>query len=133
VSGGVAGGVGYGVRSWRTPATPNPNPNANANPNALGRAGEEAAGITGPKTRIDSIINPGKFRVPDEVDRVAGIVREVKNVTRLSYTSQLRDYALWAQREGYTFELITRQGTQLSGPLRAAIERGEIIWSHLPW
>lgn len=78
-------------------------------PYAIGRAGEEAVGITGPKTRIT--LPTGRFRVPDQVDKAAEVVREVKNVARLSYTRQLRDYALWAQQQGYTFELIVRKTT----------------------
>jgi hypothetical protein len=128
VTGGVFGAVGYGIGRLARPAAAEA---ASLDPNAIGRAGEEAAGITGPKTRIR--IGPTSYRVPDQVDRAAKVVREVKNVARLSYTRQLRDYALWAQQKGYTFELITRQTTQLSGPLQAAIERGEIIWRYLPW
>ncbi|MFB0537482.1 MAG: putative toxin [Anaerolineae bacterium] len=130
VSGGVFGAVGYGIGQLVQPAAGEA---TSLDPNAIGRAGEEAAGITGPKTRIDSLAGTAKFRVPDQVDKAVGVVREVKNVARLSYTRQLRDYSLWAQREGYTFELIVRQTTRLSGPLQAAIERGEIIQRYLPW
>jgi hypothetical protein len=130
VTGGVLGAVGYGIGRLARPAAAEA---ASLDPNAIGRAGEEAAGITGPKSQIKSPTGTAKFRVPDQLDDTAQILREVKNVARLSYTKQLRDYALYAQQKGYTFELITRQTTQLSGPLRAAIERGEIIWRYLPW
>jgi hypothetical protein len=130
VVGGALAGVGYGAGRLVRPAVAEA---TSLDPNVIGRAGEEAAGITGPKTQIRSLTGTANYRVPDEVVRSAQVLREVKNVARLSYTSQLRDYALYSQQEGYTFELITRQTTQLSGPLQAAIERGEIIWRHLPW
>ncbi len=125
--GGVAGGAGYGIQQWMVGRA------AASTPNAVGRAGEEAAGITGQKIQIESLTGTADFRVPDQVDRAARVVREVKNVVRLSYTSQLRDYALWAQQEGYAFELTVRQTTRLSRPLQEAIERGEIILRYLPW
>ena len=133
-TGGVTGGLWAGASRWlRLRAAAGEAKPVRVDPNAIGRAGEQAAGITGPKIHIDSLIGTAKYRVPDEVIRPAQILREVKNVARLSYTSQLRDYSLFAQTHGYTFELIVRQTTRLSGPLRAAIQRGEIILRYLPW
>ena len=95
---------------------------------ALGRAGEEAVGITEPKTGIR--IN-GRMRFPDRV--TDEVLTEVKNVKRLSYTRQLRDYVAYAQQTGRTVELWIRPstlegaGTSISGPLQAAEAAGHII------
>lgn len=101
--------------------------------NAIGKVGEEAAGISLPKVQIRTVNGTAPFRVPDEVDLIAKSLREVKNVAELSYTRQLRDYAAWAERRGFTFRLVTRQNTKLSGPLQEAIDAGKIVWEQLPW
>ena len=101
-------------------------------PVLAGRAGEQAVGITKPKPRIT--IN-GRNRFPDAVDPDARLVTEVKNVKRLSYTQQLRDYAHYARLEGYTFELWVPAATARSGlsrPLREAIENGDIRLRIIP-
>lgn len=89
-----------------------------------GRAGEAAAGITGPKRAINV---GGRNLFPDDVTDFA--LTEVKNVKKLSYTRQLRDYNKYtkAHPNKLDFILVTRPGTKLSGPLRKAIERGDII------
>ena len=51
---------------------------------------------------------------------------EVKNVSSLSYTSQLRDFAAYAKQEGLQFNLYVRGSTQLSEPLREAVKNGTI-------
>ena len=91
----------------------------------MGELGERAAGIAGSKTRI--VVN-GRIRVPDAIDGNLSILTEVKNVKSLNYTSQLRDYQAYAQQNGYTFVLRTRPNTHMSGPLRNAINSGDIIW-----
>lgn len=90
----------------------------------LGRAGELAAGITGPKRAIQV---GGRKLFPDQVTRSA--LTEVKNVGKLSYTRQLREYSNYAQGSSpkLDFILVTRPGTKLSGPLRKAIDQGLII------
>jgi hypothetical protein len=50
----------------------------------------------------------------------------VKNVSSLSYSSQLRDFAAYAQQEGLAFNLYVRGSTTLSGPLQAAVDNGTI-------
>lgn len=57
-----------------------------------GQAGEQKAGITGPKQRIPSSSKPGKWRVPDEVNHSTRSLTEVKNVRELRFTKQLQDY-----------------------------------------
>ena len=101
---------------------------------ALGVEGERAAGITGPKRPIPSVNGTADFRVPDFVDHDAKILVESKNVARLSYTRQLRDYVAYAKKYGYTFYLWVRpnDGTRLSGPLNAAKERGDFVLREFP-
>ena len=60
------------------------------------------------------------------------MIGEVKNVGRLSYTNQLRDFAAYAQQQRYTFELWVRPTTPLSGPLQLAVGEGQIILRFLP-
>jgi hypothetical protein len=88
----------------------------------LGLAGERAAGITGAKKAINVA---GQTRVPDKLTATALI--EVKNVKKLSYTKQLRDFTTFARDEQLDFILVTRPGTKLSGPLKTAIANGDII------
>lgn len=58
------------------------------------------------------------------VDRALSVcndaVSEVKNVARLSYTRQLRDYTDYASVEGLRVDLYVRAGTRISGPLARA-------------
>lgn len=84
----------------------------------IGQAGESAvrsAFDIGPKaTRV---IN-GRTRIFDGLNDVA--VSEVKNVQRLSYTRQLRDYADYASQNGLRLDIYVRGGTNISGPLARA-------------
>lgn len=88
----------------------------------LGVEGEAAAGIAGVKVAVE--IN-GRVRVPDGLTDF--LLTEVKNVARQSWTRQLRDYSDLAGQRGIPFELWVRENTQLSGPLRAAELRGDVI------
>jgi len=108
------------------------NPHFAPKPTTLGRVGEALAETTGRRMRI--VIN-GRARIPDSIDRVARVVYEVKNVKRLSYTRQLRDYVDYAKEMEYRFELwvpeeVARTG--LSGPLREAIKQKDIILKIIP-
>ncbi len=108
------------------------NPHFTPKPTALGKVGETLAGLTGNKTKI--LVN-GRGRIPDGLDEAAKRLIEVKNVKHLSFTRQLRDYVDFANQEKYTFELFVPENTAkfgLSGPLRAAIERGDIILKIIP-
>jgi hypothetical protein len=88
----------------------------------LGREGEIAAGITGPKVGVT--IN-GRLRFPDEMTPT--LIKEVKNVGRQGWTRQLRDYADLARSEGKTFELWVRENTILSRNVEAARLRGDVV------
>jgi RHS repeat-associated protein len=98
----------------------------------LGRAGEAAAGIVKNTERIASATGTAAYRVPDILNHSARVIGDVKNVGSLSYTSQLRDFAAYASRNGYTYELWVRPTTQLSGPLQQAVANGEIVLRFLP-
>ncbi len=97
----------------------------------LGQEGEEIAGITKPKERIPSKTQTANYRVPDELLHDEKILREIKNVSNLSYTKQLKDFNLWAKDNGYKFILEVRPGAKLSGPLEAQIKQGNIILKEL--
>jgi hypothetical protein len=78
-------------------------------------------------TRIDSLTVTAADRLPDVLDKEARIIGEVKNVRKLSYTNQLRDFAAFARQEGYQFQLHVRPTTDLSGPLKVAVQQGQIV------
>jgi RHS repeat-associated protein len=84
----------------------------------LGEEGEAAvreAYDIGEKEAID--IN-GRTRIPDGYLRGQSI-SEVKNTAYQSYSQQLRDYNQFAQQNGVRFDLYTRSGGRLSGPLES--------------
>lgn len=95
----------------------------------LGRAGEHAVGITGPKTAIQ-IPGSGQIRFPDALTE--STLTEVKNVGSLSYTQQLRDFTTYSRANGLNFELWVRPTTELSGPLQQAIADGQITLRLIP-
>lgn len=76
---------------------------------------------------IESLTETAYYRIPDELLEEERILREIKNVSRLSYTRQLQDFNLWAKKYGYTFILEVREGAKLSRPLLDAINNGDII------
>lgn len=98
----------------------------------LGRAGEIAVGAILNSNRIPSASGTAAYRIPDILNHSSRGIGEVKNVGSLSYTNQLRDFATYAQRTGYSFELWVRPTTQLTGPLQQAIARGDIILRFIP-
>ena len=88
-------------------------------------------GIAGPKVGL--MMPSGIRRFPDQViGDPMNVLTEVKNVKSLSFTQQLRDYAIYAQQNGLTFNLYVRPSTQMSGPLRAAIANKEIFVYDIP-
>ena len=90
-------------------------------------AGEFLAEITKNTKRIESLTGTASYRIPDVLDLGARLIQEVKNVAgKLAYTGQLKDFALFAQKEGFRFDLIVRKGTKSTGPLQKAIDEGLI-------
>jgi RHS repeat-associated protein len=98
----------------------------------LGRAGELAAGITKNTQRIASLTGSAAYRIPDMLSEAQRLLVEVKNVGYLAYTTQVRDFALWAAQQNYAFELVVRPSTTLSGPLQQAVSSGSVIIRTLP-
>ncbi len=79
----------------------------NGNANVIGRAGEQLAGITpGPKTLIE--VN-NRIRIPDALSSTT--LKEVKNVSYISNTLQLRDFATYAKATGKAMVLYVRPTT----------------------
>lgn len=103
---------------------PNTTLRGGAGPVRVGQQGLDALGITQNTTRIR--LPSGGYRVPDVLDEAGGVIGEVKNVQSLSYTSQLRDYASYAQANQLQFDLYVRGSTRLSGPLQQAVSAGDI-------
>jgi Restriction endonuclease fold toxin 7 len=65
-----------------------------------------------------------RIRIQDAISGTT--LTEVKNVDKLSYTQQIRDYAAYASQNGLKVELHVRPSTTLSGPLQQAINNGQI-------
>ena len=67
------------------------------------------------------------MRFPDFYDETAHLIADSKNVARLSYTSQLRDYVGLAKANGWDSVVVfIRQNTVTTGPIDTAVENGEI-------
>lgn len=68
------------------------------------------------------------------IDVTRGIIAESKNVANLSYTQQLKDYALYAEEIlDTTLQLFVRRTTVISKPLQEVIEAGKIILEYFDW
>jgi len=80
---------------------------------SMGQNGEILAGIVKNTQRIPSVLDPSRYRIPDQLLRSQRLISEVKNVANLSFTRQIRDYMAYAQQEGCTFELFVRETTRL--------------------
>ena len=102
-------------------------------PVRVGQAGEAAvrsAYDIGPKATVEI---GGRTRILDGLNAEA--VSEVKNVAYQAYTQQLRDSLAYAQQNVLRFDLYVRGGanpTTLSGPLEAAVRRGDITLRVIP-
>lgn len=70
--------------------------------------------------------------MPDVLDHTSQIIGEVKNTSELSYTSQIKDFNMYAQREGYQFQLTIRQDTILTDRLQTEVANGNIRLNYLP-
>jgi len=97
----------------------------------IGKAGEIASGIIKNTQRIDSLTNTSNYRIPDQLLHNTKLISEVKNVSILPLTNQIRDFVAYAQNSGYTFELWTRSATKITQPLQKLINCGQIIQKFL--
>jgi lipoprotein-anchoring transpeptidase ErfK/SrfK len=101
----------------------------------LGREGEAAVGLYGPKVGI-RIPGANNMRFPDNLTTTT--LTEVKNVASQGLTKQLRDYITVSQSTGRTFDLYVRGPlatggrTDLTQPLADAIRRGDINLHYIP-
>lgn len=95
----------------------------------LGAEGEEAVGVTGPKTAI-RIPGSNQLRIPDKLTDT--VLTEVKNVKELRYTQQLRDFANYSEQTGRSFELWVRPSTVLNDEILMAQARGELLIKYIP-
>ena len=104
----------------------------------VGQLGEQAAGTFGPKIGIASVLNPNGLRFPDKIDDVLRTITETKNVAYQHLSTQLRDYLLIAQRDGYQLILNVRKplqdgspGTRLSAQLLDRVKERLIILNEI--
>jgi hypothetical protein len=101
-----------------------------AAPVRTGQAGEAAVRAVADIGEKAAIKVAGRTRIPDGITKK--VLTEVKNVARLSYTQQLKDFAAHAQGNGLRFDLWVRADTQLSGPLAREIANGAINLRVIP-
>ncbi len=120
----AGGGEGEGIEAGIEAAQRMADPGSMAGVRAAGMLGEQAAGIIKNTDQIPSLSGTAAYRIPDEL--TSSVIGEVKNVSYLSYTSQLRDFAAYAQQQGLTFSLYVRSSTRLSAPLQSAVDAGDI-------
>ena len=79
-------------------------------PNSIGKIGEKLAGID-PTQKVPIKVN-GKVRIPDGLTK--DVLTEVKNVKYISNTSQLRDFAQYANNKQMKYELWVRPTTKIA-------------------
>lgn len=72
----------------------------------------------------------GRRRIPDGVTKT--VLTEVKNVKKLSFTGQLRDYLDISRKFGLDFDLFVRRDTKLTKPLVEAINNRLINLRYIP-
>ncbi|HTE47909.1 MAG TPA: putative toxin, partial [Gemmatimonadaceae bacterium] len=90
----------------------------------LGDLGEASSGLVKNTARIPSLTGTAAYRIPDGL--TATTLSEVKNVSSLGLSNQLRDFAGFAGQTGRSFDLYVRKTTQLSGPLQQFIKNNKI-------
>ena len=103
-------------------------------PNTLGKQGEDfVSKELGMQHNTQKISINGRKRIPDFFDEHNCIIVESKNVTKLSYTQQLRDYVTKAQEMGTQLKIYVRKGTTFSAPLKEAIKNNLIAIERFSW
>jgi len=94
-----------------------------------GKIGEARAGID-PNVPKRAIRVDGRVRIPEKIDDVNKLLREVKNVKNLGDDAaeipQLLDYAKWARDNGYMFELVIDNSTKI-GPTLKGLENAKRV------
>ena len=97
----------------------------------IGKIGEKLSRLPKNKKHIESLSKTAKYRIPDYLDETNKIIGDVKNVKKLSYTSQLRDFMLYAEKHHYDYFLMVKKSTQLSSTLKDLVDAGKIILWYL--
>jgi len=87
----------------------------------LGREGERKSRILKTYARIDSITGTAAYRIPDSLLRRQRLLIEVKNVSQLRFTRQLRDYLYFSMSERFKFILRTHATTSIHPELQRLI------------
>jgi hypothetical protein len=99
-------------------------------PNDAGQAGMDRTGLPQNTVRIPSSSGKRDYRVPDYLSDTR--IVESKNVDKLHYSSQIKDYLNYAQQNGLKFTLFVRdQNTKLTAPLKEQISKGNILLDFL--
>lgn len=86
----------------------------------MGLAGEAAVDFPHNNTRIVSLTGTASYRIPDGL--TSTVLSEVKNVSKLNLTNQIRDFTAYSNAKNLEFNLYVRESTQISGPLQSFIE-----------
>ena len=97
----------------------------------LGKIGEKMAKWPKNTTRIKSLTGSAKYRIPDYLNKANKVIGDVKNVKKLSYTKQLKDFMLYAEKYGYTYIIKVRHTTQFSSTIKKLIDAGKIIITYI--
>jgi len=86
--------------------------------------GDQGEKIVGDALRMTKNTLPlkGTNLIPNFV--TDSTIYEVKNVSSLSFTEQLRNYSDWAITNNFSFVIYVREGAQISSTLRAAAQSG---------
>jgi RHS repeat-associated protein len=90
----------------------------------LGKQGEAAAGIMGPKVRIPSLSGTANYRIPDALSTTT--LTEVKNVAELRITDQIRDFTVFAQQNQLLFNIVTRQNATIAPSAQQFVQANRI-------
>jgi RHS repeat-associated protein len=101
----------------------------------IGQQGEAAVREIediGPKVQFE--VN-GVTRIADGLNRQAGVITEVKNVSYQAWTQQIQDYIDYSQQEGLLFNLWIRASSvgRLAVKLQAAVNDGRVNLRTFDW
>jgi RHS repeat-associated protein len=80
----------------------------------LGRSAENVTCPLKNKETIESLTKTANFRIPDLLNHAEKIIGDTKNVDYLSWSPQLQDFLLYAQKYNYQFQLTVDVRTTLS-------------------
>jgi hypothetical protein len=76
------------------------------------------------KVVVLSLTGTASKRIPDALTSTT--LTAIKNIGRLGYTNQLKDFALYAKLKGLQFDLAVRQNTMVHKSLQDEVDAGNI-------